>query len=695
MCAAAQFLAGADGEHAHGLAVLLAKQHHGAGFLRAVQVHDRRIGRGVGQNFFVHPALDLGDLLGRDGRVVREVEARLLGIDERALLLHVRAQHLAQRLVHQVRDAVVAHGGGARGLIDARVHTVAHLERALRHHAVVTIDVGLDFLRVFDAEDHAFGQQLALVADLTAAFRIERRGVEHDDAAFTLLQVARARPINVDSYYFASVRQFVVTGEDVGRAAVFQRLVHLELARRAASGFLTLHCSIKCSHINLQVPLATNVLRQIERKPVGVVQLERRFTRKGSFLRNCMPLNIRRRIFYGIGSDLRSGRFQDLHAVGQRFVKALFLRLQHLFHPLRLRLQTRIRRAHQFDQRRHQLVEEGLLLSQFVAMPDRAADDAALHVAAAFVRWNHTIADEERRRADVVGNHLQRGVGQVCAARDLARLGNQLLEQVDLVVAVHVLQDGGQALQAHAGVDAGRGQLGQAAVLVHLELHEHVVPDLDEAVAVLIGRSGRAAGDVRAVVVEDFRARAAGAGVGHHPEVVALVAPALVVADADHALGRQADDLGPDVVSLVVLLIDGGQQLVRLQSIDLGEQLPAPFDALLLEVVAEGPVAQHLEEGVVARGVAHVFQIVVLAARAQAGLHAGRAHVGALVGAEEHVLELHHAAVGEHERRVVAGHQRAARHHGVALAFKEVEEGLADVGDGHGKLVAFHGLFGV
>jgi hypothetical protein len=40
-----------------------------------------------------------------------------------------------------------------------------------------------------------------------------------------------------------------------------------------------------------------------------------------------------------------------------------------------------------------------------------------------------------------------------------------------------------------------------------------------------------------AVVVEDLAARGRRAGVGHHPEVVALVLAALVVADADHALG--------------------------------------------------------------------------------------------------------------------------------------------------------------
>ncbi|MCY1309435.1 hypothetical protein D9M70_595310 [compost metagenome] len=82
-----------------------------------------------------------------------------------------------------------------------------------------------------------------------------------------------------------------------------------------------------------------------------------------------------------------------------------------------------------------------------------------------------------------------------------------------------------------------------------------------------------------------------------------------------------------------------------------------------------------------AGGVAHVFQVVVFAAGAQAGLHRRGAHVVALVGAQEHVLELDHARVGEHERGVVARHQRAGRDHGVALGGEEVQEALANVGN--------------
>ncbi len=49
------------------------------------------------------------------------------------------------------------------------------------------------------------------------------------------------------------------------------------------------------------------------------------------------------------------------------------------------------------------------------------------------------------------------------------------------------------------------------------------------------------------------------------------------------------------------------------------------------------------------------------------------------VGAEEHILELHHAGVGEQQRRVVARDERAGGHDGVPLGSEEVEEILADL----------------
>ena len=104
------------------------------------------------------------------------------------------------------------------------------------------------------------------------------------------------------------------------------------------------------------------------------------------------------------------------------------------------------------------------------------------------------------------------------------------------------------------------------------------------------------------------------------------------------------------------------------------------MDRVALEIVAEAEVAQHLEEGVVARGVADRIQIVVLAAGAHAALRRGRARVVALFGAEEGVLELHHARVGEQQRTIATtGHQRTRRHVPMSLADEIVDEGLADL----------------
>ncbi len=249
---------------------------------------------------------------------------------------------------------------------------------------------------------------------------------------------------------------------------------------------------------------------------------------------------------------------------------------------------------------------------------------------------------------------------------------DQRAHQVGVVVVVLALQHRADPLQPHAGVD-GRARQRLAPVGVDLlVLHEHEVPDLDEAVAVLVRAARRAACDGGAVVVEYLRTRAAGAGGAHRPEVVAG-------GDADDAAVGKARHLAPEVGRLVVVVIDGDQQLVLRQAEVLGQQLPRQRDGAFLEIVAEREIAQHLEERMVARGVADIVEVVVLAAGADAFLRCHGAHIVALLDAGEHVLELNHAGVGEQQRRVVARHQRRRRHDRVAVAMKVVEKTRPDV----------------
>ena len=316
--------------------------------------------------------------------------------------------------------------------------------------------------------------------------------------------------------------------------------------------------------------------------------------------------------------------------------------------------------------------------AELVAVAEAAANDAAEHVAALLVAGQNAVGDEESGRPGVVGDDAQRriiqccrGVGEAGRADDL---GNQCLEEVVVVVAAAALDDGGDPLQAHAGIDAWRFQRRQRAVRAAVELRKDEIPELGVTVAFLVRRTWRAAGDLRAQVVEEFRIRAAGAGVAHRPEVVLV---------GHHAAWRQAHGAGPDAPRLVVVRVHGHPDTVLGELQDIGDELPGPDDGVFLEVVAEAEVAEHLEERLVAPGVADVFQIVVLAAGAYAPLATHGALVVAAFAPGQRVLELHHASVGEEQRRVVGGHQRSRRHHPVAALGEEVEIGGANVASQH------------
>ena len=246
-------------------------------------------------------------------------------------------------------------------------------------------------------------------------------------------------------------------------------------------------------------------------------------------------------------------------------------------------------------------------------------------------------------------------------AEELAHAGVDGREEVGVVVGGDALEHGGQPLEAHARVHAivnGSGHARPVGLLV--ELHEDEVPDLQPARAVLavVGHAVGTLGELRAAVVVDLAAGTAGTRLGHAPEV--LVVAGVDVAPARHALGRQADLVAPDGPGLLVVAVGRGGQALGGDAQVLGQELPGPVDGLALEVVAEGPVAEHLEEGVVARRAADLLEVVVLAGHAQAALRVHGPRVGALLDAAEDVLELDHAAVGE-EQRLVARRARGWR----------------------------------
>ena len=580
------------------------------------------------------------------------------------------AQHLAQRRVQQVGGRMVEHDRLPPRHVDAgRDHVTAAQRLRAVPAAGMAEKHAAHLQRVADLEAARGAGQRASIAHLPAGLGVERRAVEDQQAGLALGQLAHLPAFAHDAEHRAGGAVDGLVTLKYGRLQLARQFGRhlapgLELARRAGALALLVHRLLEAGHVHREAAFARDVGGEIDRKTVGVVQPER----------------------IGAGNRLHRLRrhlVEHAHAVLQRLAEALLLGAQRILDERQPRGELRIGRAHLQHQRRDHLPEEVAAHAQHPAVAQRAPDDPAQHVAAAFVGRQHAIDDQERAGADVVGDHAQGLVGEVGGGGELARLADQVREQVDLVVGVHMLQHRGESLQAHAGIHARRRQRAQRAVGRAVELHEHQIPDLDVAVAVFIRRAGRAAGNALAVIVEDLRARAARAGVGHLPEIVRGERRALVVADAHDALGRHAHLLVPDLEGLVIGVIHGDPQLVGRQLEHAGQQLPGKGNRVALEVVAERPVAEHLEERVVARGVTHRVQIVVLAAGAQAALHVRGPHVTRLFAAEKHVLERHHARVGEQQGRVAGRHQRAGRHDGVALGTEVVEEGGTDIGGFH------------
>src|SRR5882762_3573516 len=98
---------------------------------------------------------------------------------------------------------------------------------------------------------------------------------------------------------------------------------------------------------------------------------------------------------------------------------------------------------------------------------------------------------------------------------------------------------------------------------------------------------------------------------------------------------------------------DRGVKSLRRKFPDINDKFPGPRDGFLLEVIAEGPVAEHLEKRVVIGVEADVVEVVVLATGANAFLRVGSPawSVGTLHLAEEDGHKLVHPGVREQKIR--------------------------------------------
>ena len=131
----------------------------------------------------IHQTLDGRELRGGHGLKVREVEAQPIGRHQRAFLLHVSAEHLAQRRMQQMRGGMIQYRGGAPRTIHLCRELIAQRGCGPRPALPTCAKALPRFDGVIDHEANAGAGQFPGIADLAAGLGVEGRGLEKHLAA--------------------------------------------------------------------------------------------------------------------------------------------------------------------------------------------------------------------------------------------------------------------------------------------------------------------------------------------------------------------------------------------------------------------------------------------------------------------------------------------------------------------------------
>src|ERR1700680_222796 len=219
-------------------------------------------------------------------------------------------------------------------------------------------------------------------------------------------------------------------------------------------------------------------------------------------------------------------------------------------------------------------------------------------------------------------------------------------EVVGPIPGAAALDDGHDPVEPQAGVDGGLGKLRPRPVGLLVELHEDEVPELFPAVAA-------------ALILR--RAIGAPAGARSSPVEIELAVVATGPCRPGPPPGRgqtrdplpgDADLFHPELLRIDVVRVDARPEALGLETEDVGRELPGIVDRAFLVIVADRPVAEHLEKRVMG-GITDRRDVVVFQTGATKAFLA-RNQVGrwrcALSGDPR--LERHHSGHREETRRV-------------------------------------------
>ena len=566
----------------------------------------------------------------------------------------------------KVRPGVIAADRLPALAVDRCGRLLAGLDRSFQKVAKVPCQTLDDRCRVQHADPTGRGRDRPGISNLAAGLRIEGSPIEEDFDQFggigSLLAVDVGKQVLDRARHHGQDPRFHVNflvPEELRRAEFHPYLAPRGSdvlcrrgacpARLAGPSPLLLHRDVETATVDFDPPLPRDLFGQIDRKAVGVVELE------GDFSPDSGPTS-------------RQLRLEQRRPGPQRAQERLLLVHGNPLDEVPVALEFRVRAPHDVGHDVDDIGGDEAFGTETLSHEHGPADQPAKHVTAALVRREDTFRDQERERAGMVRDNAKPDVGLFGApidpARDSRRRIKDRCDEIGVEDRLDALDLREDPVEPGSGVDVPLGKLRERAVGVTVVLDEHEVPELDVALAPL---GGPATGPVLGPPVEiDLRTWAAWARLAHLPEVVLV--------ESLQSSREQARDVAPERFGLVVGDVDGDPEVLRIKTELPGEQLPRVGDRQVLEVVAETEVPEHLEEGhMTRRGSGHVD-----VDGAHARLHRRRPRRGRRSLGKEVRLELDHAGDREQHRRVVR-HQARGREREMTTVDEELRERVAQL----------------
>ena len=599
----------ADGDDTDGVGVGLAED--GADTLDLagkVEINLLGVGLEVLADVVVGQILNLLDVLQRDGSLVAEIETEPVLVDERTLLVNLITQNLTKRVVQDVSTSVVVADRLATELVVLASNLITSGKVTILDEAVMN-NVTTKLLNIENLElGNTIDDDATSISNLTTGLGVKVGVVEEETngglgrkilgGLEELLTVEDQLDLALG---ITLLELGLISGaRDVERGLELSDLVNVELGElldRLLDGLGSL-AGLLTGLVNLglvdgKAALFSHKLGKILGETESVIK----------------PPDISTGELLVTALDGKSSVLLELLLTAVKGnSESNFLLIKNLLDVGLLLHELGELLAHLLHQCGEDSGEEGANLSVEVlpGVASTSAENTANDVAAADVVGGSAIGNGEGKETDMVGNNTVGGVnaidvvltvlvGVIPGTGNLLDLGEERSEDIGSVVGRLILEGGHQALEAHTGIDVLRREGLERLVGLSVELDEDDVPDFNHQGIVHVDEVGSipAASDL---VVMDFGARTARALVTHLPEVVLHVAGDNVV------LGNT--NLKPEVLGLKIRLETkvwaalevGDIESLGIQPVDLCEELPRPRNSLLLEIIAERPVTQHLKE---------------------------------------------------------------------------------------------------